>query len=323
MVQGHEGRWILGTVAGLTLLLSGFVVLLWRIGVFDLPKDDPGAKAFAAVLALVGGLVAAVLTFVGVLLKLAFDARTLELQRETEERQLEAERRQRVSTCIQAVQLIGPSSGKESSQSQRAGALFALANLGQLDFALALLGPMWSNQEVTSSTAIWLIDRALQDPEENIQRPAAALLSANAERLKTPEGDFEWPSCLDQGWMPELSGYAREDIVEALLRCLVSSSRNTWDRTAVNYVTVLLSEVMEKDDNESIRAGAILALQALLEEYYEEDVIIARWEKPLAISELRQRIVGDVEKARGLDTHSVRELVGKLTQWAKPVPAPV
>ena len=72
MLENHDRRWIVGTLVGLILAFSGFVVLLSQIELLDLPETDPGAKAFAAVLALLGGVFTAALTFVGVLLKLSF-----------------------------------------------------------------------------------------------------------------------------------------------------------------------------------------------------------------------------------------------------------
>lgn len=324
MWQSREGRWILGTMAVLAVLLSGFVVLLWKIGLFDLPKDDPGAKAFAAVLALLGGLVAAVLTFVGVLLKLAFDARTLELQQEAESRQKEGEWRQRVDTFIRAVGLIGPSSGKETSESQKAGALFALANLGQIEFALALLRPMWSNREVSPSTAVWLINKGLQDPEENLQRQAASLLVDNTQRLIRPSEDcMEWPDCVELEWMPMLDVYARESLLETLLRGLQYAPRTEWSMRGLIWFIVQLYLIMSSDDNPSIQAGAILALDVLLPLVPAEVETILRWEQPLNVDELRRRVAASVEDARDQAALIYHELIHKLETWAKPVPAPV
>jgi hypothetical protein len=52
----NRGLGIAGTLA--VLVVAFPVVFFWRIGVFDLPDSDPGAKAFTAVVALLGGLFA-------------------------------------------------------------------------------------------------------------------------------------------------------------------------------------------------------------------------------------------------------------------------
>src|SRR3954453_8882359 len=68
------------------LLFAGSVALVWRLGIFDAHTRASNAQILAAALGLVGVLVTASLTFVGVLLKHSIDARTLHQSAETEKR---------------------------------------------------------------------------------------------------------------------------------------------------------------------------------------------------------------------------------------------
>lgn len=333
MLENHDRRWVFGTLVGLILAFSGFVVLLWQIGLLDLPETDPGAKAFAAVLALLGGLFTAALTFVGVLLKLSSDARTLELKREANDRtfqleqeagvrQRQAEDRLEMDTCIQAVGLMGTASGEEAGNNQKAGALFALANLGQLEFALALLERMWPTQELASSSAIWLVNEGLKHPDANIQFKAAFLLKENSELLKRPTGDFEWPDHLSWQWRPDLNVYARNQIFDALLNCLRSDHPENWSGEARGRFIVFFHRMMSTDKDPWITTGAALTLHVLLG-IYSQMSIIHYWkdtlkrEQPVTITEIRKSVAEKVEEAQRQASFGVAEWVRSLEAWAK------
>ena len=291
----HGTRWIAGTILGLILAFSGFVALLWWIGLFDLPETDAGAKAFAAVIALLGGLFASVLTFVGVLLKLSFDARTLELQREAEERL-------KMDSCIRAMDLLRTPSSGEPSENQKAGSLLALANLGQIEFALTLLQRMWPSQEVSLSSAVWLINEGLKHFTARIQFQAASLLNKNAELLKSPAGDFEWPDHLSWQWQPDLDVYARMQIFEALYNCLKSNPPSQWNGNSQGRFIVFFHRMMAQDDHRWITYSAALILQVLLRTYriditnYWEDTL--ERERPITIDQIRESIAAKVEEAK-------------------------
>ncbi len=116
-------RWIGGTIAALALTFAAFTLLLWRVGLLDFTGTEARAKVIASALALLGALVASMVTFVGLLLKRSLDERNLALKQQAEERL-------RLDTAIHAVGLLSTNSGVEAPKSQRAGALFALATLG-------------------------------------------------------------------------------------------------------------------------------------------------------------------------------------------------
>ena len=292
-------------MAGLAVLLSGFVVLLWRIGLFDLPESDAGAQAVAAVIALLGGLVVALLTFVGVLLKLSFER--------------EAEERRRIDSSIRGLGLLITPSGQEPSQVQKAGALFALANLGQLRFALSLLQRMWPSGQVDSSHALWVIDRGLEDSDANIQYQAASLLRDNAGRLKRedPTGifGFLWPDSLRWQKLPDLSDYSRLAICTARLRLLMSNDPGKWPAIELARFIMFLERMMSWGTNPVIKARTVVALQTVLDlPQIKGSGGINRWEGEghLKYSELHERLDGSMEVAKSEANQEFHE----LEDWA-------
>src|SRR5918997_5756537 len=60
-------------VAGVLLLFAALVIVLWRTGVFDKNTSRSDAQIVAAMLTLLGGVIASAFTLVGVLLKHSID----------------------------------------------------------------------------------------------------------------------------------------------------------------------------------------------------------------------------------------------------------
>lgn len=329
MLGSHDRRWIIGTLVGLVLMLFVFVVVLWRIGLLNLPETDPGAQAFTAVLALLGALFTAVITFLGVLLKLSSDARTFELKREADahasqmdqeaqRRHCEAEDRLKMDTCIRAVGLMSTASGEEASAAQMAGVLFALFNLGQAEFALTLLERMWPNGELESPIAVWLVNEGLKHPERIIQFKAAAILNENSGLLKKPTGDFEWPLYISSQWRPNLYVYARNQIFDALHRCLLSNRPENWSREARGRFVVFFHRMMSTDEDPSITTGAALILSVLLKIHKEE--IFHYWKdpvelkQPVGIQDVIDSVAKKEEEAKG---HKHSAWYRYLQKWAE------
>lgn len=242
-----------GIVVAISLVLLLFfaacVGVLWRLDVFDANTRASNAQIIAAALTLVGVLVTASLTFVGVILKHSLDART--------------EGRLRLETSIRAVELL-TEDGKPATPTRQAGALFVLANLNQLDFALALLGQMWANREVSPGAAVWVVNRLLLGGDESLQHQAAALLYANADTLSTSAG-YEYPECVNLTWTNDLPTQAREWLVSALVKLLVSRERHDWDDADINAVVVQLDLIRRADKASHVRNGALVCLDALLD----------------------------------------------------------
>ena len=91
------------------------------LGLFDIPKDDPGAKTLAAALALVGSVLSAAMTLVGTVVKYSIDDRNARLAATDASRNyalaLEAEKRNRIEVAIRAVNLLSENN-KDTTHNQ-------------------------------------------------------------------------------------------------------------------------------------------------------------------------------------------------------------
>jgi hypothetical protein len=325
----NKGLWIAGTLAVLVAAFS--VVLFWQIGGFDLPDSDPGAKAFTAVLTLLGGLFASVLTFVSVLLRLSYDDRTRQMQQDAYDRkaeldrqtlaiQQEAEERQKVDTYVRGLGLLSTPSGNEPSRAQRAAALLALANLGQMKFALGLLEQMWSAGEVAPSSSVWLINEGLEEGlkhhDNSMQIQAARILNQHAKELKDYKVDSShlWPSCLASDWKLDFDQRARVELFRALLRCLSSRPFKVWDGSVLNDVIYLLNQIRSDDTDERIKNGAILTLDVILD-FDQRSVDIFNEEgEPLNKGTLRKEVKEQADQSK--TSRGFRELINQLRdEW--------
>ena len=283
---------ILGVGAFLLVLYGGFVILLWRLGILDVDgKTD--TQVLAAVLGLLGGLFAASLTFVGVLLKHSVDVRTLRLSWETEARL-------RLETSIRAVQLLATSDGKTAPPTQQAGALFTLVHLGQLELALPLLREIWSRGEISSSAAVSVLDHALCSDDEALQRGAAWILAANAPRLRDERACWDFPESVSLRWRNDLHVYAREGLVDALIGALVSVDPADWPRGCTNAFLVQFDAIRKAEDREHLRASAVIAMHLILNSHgytgVDFDLIVS--EGPMNTGPLREAISMLVPDAR-------------------------
>ena len=79
--------------------------------------------------------------------------------------------------------LLATDEGKKTLPTQQAGALFVLADLKHLSFALELLGEMWGEADISPSAACWLIDKCLRSNDEKLQEEAAAILRVSRQRV--------------------------------------------------------------------------------------------------------------------------------------------
>lgn len=297
-------RIVVQTALVLLVLFGASVTLFWRLGVFDSGTHASNAQVVAAALALVGVLVAAALTFVGVILKHSLDLRT--------------EGRLRLETSIQAVELL-TENGKPATQTRQAGALFVLANLNQLDFAYALLGQVWANRDISPGAAVWVVNRLLLYGDPPLQHDAAALLDVNADTLAKRDG-YEFPTCVDLRWPNTISRTAREYLLSAFVKGVLSRKRREWDDGSLNAFVAQLDIVRRKDDADYIRNGALLCLDALLDAHVvgPGDVLYPPGEQ-IDITKLLAAVKAAVPKISPdavLASHL--DLAERLREWGKP-----
>jgi hypothetical protein len=214
------------------------------------------AQVIAAALALVGVLVAAALTFIGVLFRRSIDERTLLQQQATEGRL-------RLETSIRAVELLG-AQGQPATPPQQAGALFVLTNLGQLDFALALLAEIWPRDEISASAASWIVEAGILSSDEDQQNEACLQLFVNAAKMYSPPMGLQVPESLNGKWPNQIAESARGSLLRAIITLLLSRGAEEWTRDEKSWFALEFKTIIVADHATQIRDGAVLCLDALL-----------------------------------------------------------
>lgn len=273
--EGSRSRWILWSALAVTALYGVFVLLLWQMGVLPFDPDARGSEAFAAVLGLMGGFFASSLTFVGVVLKHSLDERNAKLAEETEKRlELEGkrneqlkrdeERRLGLEASIKAVDLLGSPTG-DASPLKQAGALFALAHLGELELALTLLTAVWPSGTLSPHAAAALTNKGLVSRDPRLQLDAAGGFAANAPLLLLSEGGVEWPSCVDGEWPGAMPLQARQDILFGFAKALFSRPLSEWNAGYLNGVLVQMDIIRRTDESRFVAGGAILLMRLLFQ----------------------------------------------------------
>jgi hypothetical protein len=302
---GSVWDWIV--IAAVLLLCAGLVIIVWRAGLLDVDAERSDAEVVAAVLSLAGGLVAASLTFVGVLLKHSLDTRNLRLAQETEARL-------KLETSISAVELLTVEGGNEAPPQRQAGALFVLASLGQLDFALALLSECWPARSISVHAANWVVDKALRSDDPRLQVTGAEVLLANAGAIAETPGQFELPQCASLDWPSSAHYFARGYTLQAILTAIAARPLGEWDDGLLNFFVVQLNQVRVLDPHPELQAGAIVALDIILEsEKYEHpffDLYLP--DGNLNVATLKVEIASLVPEARVRTSSAVTDLAERL-----------
>ncbi|MEU5995246.1 hypothetical protein ABZ806_40245 [Spirillospora sp. NPDC047418] len=198
---------------------------------------------------------AAVLTFIGVLVTASVSLIGFMVNRQTEHRlrteQAEQSRQLRLDSAMRAGQLIAPADGASSDPAALASGLLALTKLDNADLAVTLLVDLWSpeNPRVSHETAVLVIDAALRSSSSNARLIAAELLCRHSTRLN-PCQSLHWPSAVEGCWMPELSPRAKLLLVEALVNMTLAGPTN---ESALRAVAVRLYGIWRGDPDDRVR----------------------------------------------------------------------
>lgn len=186
--------------------------------------------------------------------RLAFDKaesdRRLELDKTEQLKQI------RLDAAMRAGQLLSPSESGPAHPAAIASGLLALTRLGQAALAVALLVDLWPDTDgpaqqgnVSTETAILVIDAALRCGEPDAQLVAAEMLCRHSGSLK-PGQSLHWPSSLEGRWIPSLSHRAKLLIVEAIVRSTLSCRSEDATEMVLRSAAVRLYGIWigEEDD---------------------------------------------------------------------------
>lgn len=251
------GWWLVWTTVVFLTLLALLFLLLFQWGGFEKTATADGTRLAAGVLAVAGTLLTASITFVGLLLRLAqqeraiqidsqaqihrveaearraeAQERVIQIQTDAEARHSEAEARLHMEAAIQAVRLMGDTSdGNPVSNGQRGGAIYALANLGQMPLAFVLLEQLWGERKIDPAFGVLIVNDVLAGDDDALQRRASRMLLDNADALWTTGGAIQWPT-VARDWSNQMSVATQSKLAQAMLKALVSKSPAEWGGAA-------------------------------------------------------------------------------------------
>jgi hypothetical protein len=240
VTAGRKALWLSGAVAAVSAAFLG----AWQVG-------RGSAPTLTAALTFGGAVVTGAVALVGHMVSRQAN------QRLDEERFREQERL-RLDAAMQAGTLLAVPNQPASA----ASGLLALTQLGQADLAVALLVDLWSPErsQVSTETAILVIDAALRSEQPNAQLVGAELLCRNATRLNSCQS-LHWPSVIDGRWDPRFAPKTKFLLLEALL--LMSTARRV-DKNALRSVAVRLFGICANDPDPNVKGCVGTALNELI-----------------------------------------------------------
>lgn len=313
------------TVAGLVVVPLVFVfmiVLLWRLDFFEFSGTEASAKIVATALTLGGGLIATMVTLIGLLLRQSVEQRNADLREEAEERlrieaernralQEEAERRLKLEAAIKAVGLLGSDTGAEVSLIQRTGVLFSLSHLGVLDLAIDLVGLMLEDHLISAKSAVTIINTALQSDDTRVQIAAAEILRDQSASLLTPGGGLEWPVTVGLNWGKELSFLSKVYAILGLLRSVLARPKKDWKGVSLNAIVAFLVVAYRSENDWRIQAPIAHFLREMLKLYGPATELHVP-DETIQIAAVRHEIAGSIDVAIA---SSFASLIGQFPDW--------
>ena len=339
----NENKWIIGATAGTVLMFGVLIAVFWKLGLFNFTGTDSGAKIIASTLALVGSLIAALVSLIGLFLRQSIEKRNADLKEQAERRlamesernnnlqteaerrltlesernsqlQTEAEDRLKQEAAMKAVGLLSSSSGGDVPGVQRAGVLFTLAHLGLLDLAITLLRPMVENNQIDMNSAVLLINQALESDNESCQFEASDMLKIWSTRFLMPDGRAIWPECVNLSWKPELSIFVRDNTARGLLQLLAARPCNEWQSGDFNSIVCTLYEIWRTDSNDDIKSAVAFCLSKILTAYRKGERLYPP-SGDLDISDLEAKFLKLNLKSDGLSSLYV-PIADKFEEWS-------
>jgi hypothetical protein len=310
----QTNRTITIAIAAIVLVFAIFTIGLWRAHFFTFTGSDNSEKIVAEALAFVGGLIGAVVSVLGVLLKYSIDSQAEHRAAIESERsavlQKDSENRLKLEAATKAVQLFGTSDGKETPPIQRAGALVTLASLDQHSLAIALTDDLLRRKKLEPGTAALVINQALLRGDLETQIDAVSLLVNYPAQMLTNTG-FQCPMSI-VNWHESLSPYVREFAPIALATMMTERPLLEWHRglessAYVAIAAVALAWLDEKDPRLTNDTGAILSC------------LLRAFPETLTLCHPKQAIDTEVLRPRVRDlvatTSSAVDAVKRLNSW--------
>lgn len=275
-------------------LFGIFAVVLWQSGLLNFTGTEASAKVVAAVAALAGGLIAAIVSLTGVLLKYAIDDRAEARQSAEAERNSilanETATRLRHEAAISAVQLFTTANSALAPPAQRAAALFMLAQLGQHNLAVSLVRELVADKGITPSAAVRILDAALMSGNAEIERDIVDILYDSAAYFVTRDG-FELPSLMFVG-LRQRSEFFRDWVPMVMAKLLISQPRSEWRSVpyAVNTIVGGLMNAWSDEPLDRIKADTAAILEAILPAFPDLPKILESRGGRLVVADICEKV---------------------------------
>ena len=336
-VDYHSAGVVLLLVAMPVALLAATLALLRGFGLLEPTIKAAGADNLSADLALVGVMVTASVSVIGLILKRQSDQR-LQVSRTDKSKQL------RLDAAMRAGSLFGSSESSPPDPAAIASGLLALTQLDQANLAVALLVDLWSQSHgpdphglstpgahssdqptagqgpsgraertVSTEVAVLVLDAALRSQVPSAQLVAAELLCRNAWRLDASKS-LDWPSSIDGTWLPSLCNQTKLLLVEALVRMSCTSQPT---ENALRSLAVRLYGISSADPCQRVKGciGTLLRalLPALVSLGYED---FMGGSQTVALSQLKTAASIESENSDGMLERALAEDAKRLAEWS-------
>jgi hypothetical protein len=313
---------------GIKLATAAFILLVIGVALPALLFGPLGlgsgnSARLQAGLTYVGVMVTAAVTLIGLAAKWQSDKRLM-YEKDEQLKQL------RLDAAMRAGQLMSPIGSEHAQPAAIASGLLALTRLEQVDLAVTLLVDLWSgairpkthwpgngrsknHQQVSTETAILVIDAALRSTSPSAQLVAAELLCRNAKYLQ-PGQSLDWPSSVEGCWIATLGHRAKLLIVEALVNMTLAGESTT---TALRSAAVRLYGIWRDDNDQRVKGcigKMIRALIPRLEDLHYEDFM--QGNQVVMLSQLKAAAASAHTNPDGYLDQLSDQFADQLAHWA-------
>jgi hypothetical protein len=247
---------VLGSL--LLSLIGVAVFLLFKMDFFS--RNELTDEQAKAVWTFVGVALGAVVTLIGTLLAAQHNRRTAALERE-------AEKRLTLDTVARLLELL-TDDGKYAKRARVGGAIATMVQLEGGTVALRVLGDLWGEDAIDTGTAIWLLERVLNENRPGDEHALASeLLATNAAKLVPQRDDPEqgwsaWPK-LPEPWPSKLSSETRNGLLVFAVKVLLARELAYWHAESGGLEPlIMLSRAL---DDEEFREPAAQIFITLLD----------------------------------------------------------
>ncbi|GAA1984804.1 hypothetical protein [Catenulispora subtropica] len=282
----------------LALFVVVVIPLLWmalaiavRGHMFSFTGGAPTPDELKIFLTFIGGGLATAVTMFGALLTRTHNARE--------------RRRMQLEAVLKAFDYMPKRPADRIS-----GALSAMVMLGQKQVALRVLEAAWKRGEVDSEAATWVLgqimredldsdafDREYLDP--SAVEEASALLLIHADELtdRSRELTYSFPGDMDTNWQRQLPRGAKNNVLKASARVLLSQNRQWWSPKGrmPSFPTRVWLDCINHEYDPVIRSSAAVLLKALRSCFPEAEVAGA--------PELAQKVDVALQSQKALSRH--------------------